>query len=608
MNHEKRPLVNGAVPMVRSIRVRMMRTRRSGVTEEIVGFGCPIKHSMTVSTSLAHGLRALGVEDVFTIIGGGIAPLIDALHRYGFRIRHFRHEGGAAFAAHEASMVSGKPVAICVTTGPGIYNALTGIAAAKADGGRIVLLSGATSPAMRGKGAVQETGLDTMPAEIFTAGALFHMARVISDARELSVIFPRLHLGFQQAGGFTAHLSLPLAVQDAQDAPFDIPTITVNEPRASKNAIRQVVALLEGRRFGLWLGHGARAATNAIREFVTRTGCGVIATPRAKGVFPENDPHYVGVSGAGAHPTVQQYMQEFAPEVLLVLGTRMGEVSSFWSPAMVPSDGFVHVDLDASVFGAAYPHAKTLGILSDIRQFMEDLGDVWPRDLPRQTLHSCVLPPVPHLEPRREPLIRTPFLLQEIQRVIVEQSSAIVMAESGSSFAWANHALRFSTPDRYRTSASFGSMGHFVAGVVGAALERKGPAVVISGDGAMLMNNEINTAVAYGARAIWIVLNDARYGLTEHGLQALGIEPLETRIPQTNFALFAQSQGAKGRVVEQEDEVHDALREALETRGPFVLDVRIDLDDVAPMLATRIASLTKQRGEAYFNFDPNDPP
>lgn len=565
------------------------------MTEKIVGWGQVTDCGTTVSASFARGLRELGIEEVFTILGGGIAPLMAAFQRAGLRIRHFRHEGGAAFAAHEASMVSGKPVAVCVTTGPGIYNALTGIAAARADGGRILLLSGATSPAMRGKGAVQETGFDTMPAELFTAGTLFQFAKIVADARELPGVFARLKSGFQQAHGFTAHVSWPLSLQDAPEFPFDMPTIDVQEPRASERALRKVISLLEGRRFGLWVGHGARSATNEIREFVARTGCGVMATPRAKGVFPEEDAHYIGVSGAGAHPGVLRYMKEFAPEVLLILGTRLGEVSSFWNPVMVPAEGFVHVDVDSAAFGAAYPHAKTLGIQSECRFFLEDLLEHWPVDFARQIPHDCPLPRMERLSARGEPLVRTPFLLQEIQRVIVEESEAMVMAESGNSFAWANHALRFSKAGQYRTSAAFGSMGHFVTGVVGAALGRNGKAVVLAGDGAMLMNNEINTAVAYRAQAVWIVLNDARYGLTERGLQALELEPIETRLPRTNFAIFAQSQGAAGRVVERESDVAEALGEALQADGPFVVDVRIDPNDVAPMLATRIASLKKQR-------------
>jgi acetolactate synthase-1/2/3 large subunit len=199
------------------------------------------------------------------------------------------------------------------------------------------------------------------------------------------------------------------------------------------------------------------------------------------------------------------------------------------------------------------------------------------------------------LSARDESLVRTPFLMQEVQRVIIDATDVIMMSESGNSFAWANHALRFSSPNRYRTSAAFGSMGHFVAGVVGAALGRQGKAVVLTGDGAMLMNNEINTAVAYQAQAIWIVLNDARFGLTEHGMQALELTPIETRMPRTDFSLFAQSQGANGCVVDQESSLANALEQAMNAAGPFVVDVRIDPQDVAPMLATRIASLKKQR-------------
>ena len=569
-------------------------------TEPVAGWGQVAseesKFAQTVSTVFAMGLRELGVEEVFTIVGGGVAPLADALQKCKLKIRHFRHEGGAAFAAHEASVASGKPVAVCVTTGPGIYNALTGLAAARADGGRVVLLSGATSPSMRGKGAVQETGPETMLSEIFTPGSIFHFARIIAEATELPTIFSRLCVGFQRPGGFIAHLSFPLALQSAAATPPSIPKVKTFEARPSQEAIQEVIAALRGKRFGVWAGYGALQASKALKELVNRTGCSVISTPRAKGVFSEQDERYVGVSGAGAHPSVAKYMKEFAPALLLVLGSRLGEVSSFWSPAMIPSQGFIQVDLDESAFGAGYPGVPTLGVCADIRLFLEDLVAQLPKDFGQQQAHAHTLPRAAVLTPRQELLVRTPFLLQEVQRSIIDESDAIVMAESGNSFAWANHALRFATPGRYRTSAAFGSMGHFVTGVVGAALA-KGKAVVLAGDGAMLMNNEINTAVAYKAPALWIVLNDARFGLTEHGMQALNLTPVETQIPMTDFAAFAKSQGAEGVIVEREAALAQAIQLGMKASGPFVIDVRIDLNDFAPLLATRIASLEKQRGK-----------
>jgi acetolactate synthase-1/2/3 large subunit len=563
--------------------------------EDVVGWGRELAHHQTVSLSLAVGLRDLGVEEVFTVVGGGVAPLADALQKCKLKMRHFRHEGGAAFAAHEASVASGRPVAVCVTTGPGLYNALTGMAAARTDGGRVILLSGATSPSMRGKGAVQETSPETMPSELFTAGNLFHFARIVADASELPVLFARLKGGLQRAGGFIAHLALPLSLQGSPGVSMQSPEVRTYEPRASTEAIEEVISLLKGRRFGVWAGYGAISASREVRALVARTGCSVIATPRAKGVFPENQEGYIGVSGAGAHLGVAQYMKEYAPEYLLVLGSRLGEVSSFWSPVMIPSRGFIQVDLDESAFGAGYPGVPTTGVKAEIRSFLTDLLSALPADLGRQG-PTPSLAPMPKLTPRGDGDVRTPFLLQEIQRIIVDGSDSPVMAESGNSFAWANHALRFGSPYRYRTSAAFGSMGHFVTGVVGAALVR-GKAVVIAGDGAMLMNNEINTAVTYGAKAVWIVLNDARFGLTEHGMQALSLTPVETQITRTDFAMFAQSQGAKAVVVHKESELAGALQEAMRASVPFVVDVRIDQSDFAPLLASRIASLKKQRGE-----------
>ena len=120
--------------------------------------------------------------------------------------------------------------------------------------------------------------------------------------------------------------------------------------------------------------------------------------------------------------------------------------------------------------------------------------------------------------------------------------------------------------------------------------------VAVVGDGAMLMNNEINTAVQYGARVLWIVLNDAQLGLNQHGMTALGMCPVETQMPRTDFVAFARSQGADGAAVDTEADLDAALQIALAHDGPFVLDVRIDRTIPSPIVAERIRSLQRQAG------------
>jgi acetolactate synthase-1/2/3 large subunit len=179
-----------------------------------------------------------------------------------------------------------------------------------------------------------------------------------------------------------------------------------------------------------------------------------------------------------------------------------------------------------------------------------------------------------------------------VQEVVVEGSDAIVMAEPGAAFVWTSHALRFHAPGRFRMSARFGSMGQFTAGVVGAA-RAQGRAVAIVGDGAMLMQNEVSTAVSMRAACVWVVLNDGRYGLVDDGMRANGFPACDLAIPPVDFAAQAVAVGALGLRVETEGQIEEAVREALAARGPVVIDVWIDATERAP-LGARNASLNAQ--------------
>jgi len=174
--------------------------------------------------------------------------------------------------------------------------------------------------------------------------------------------------------------------------------------------------------------------------------------------------------------------------------------------------------------------------------------------------------------------------MDAIQRVAIETHDCVVMAESGNSFTWATHYLRFAKPGRYRVSTGVGSMGHFATGVVGAALAGSRPAIAIVGDGAMLMSNEISTAVKLGVSAVWIVLNDSRYNMCEQGMTVLGLEA-DARIPPVDFAMFGRALGAAGEVVDSEMNLDGALETAIAARSPFVLDIRIDPACLAPSMA-----------------------
>ncbi len=541
--------------------------------------------SVSVAETIVKMLEDMGVQYAFGVSGGAIAPLWHALEHSSIRVLHFRHEAGAAFAATEAYFASGHPVVVFTTTGPGITNALTGLFAARWEGAKVIFLSPSTSASQRGRWAFQETSPYTMPdMGVFTSGTLFNYATTLQCNDEISEVYRRLAKGLDQPGGFVAHLNIPTILQTSVvKALLPRKPYSQSLPTASEETINECVKLLSSGPFAIWVGFGARFASVEIRQLAEITGAAVMCSPRAKGIFPEDHCQFVGVTGFAGHTSVLTYMQEYTPLHILVLGTRLGEWTSFWNTVMIPQKGFVHVDIDPEVPGTAYPSVETLAIQAEVGLFVKALLKHFPQS---QSWSKCQSLPRPYravVNPRIGNVVRPQVLMNAIQRLIIEGSDAIVMAEGGNSLAWGIHLLRFAKPGRFRVSTRFASMGHTVTGVVGAALVHSSKAIAIVGDGAMLMNNEVSTAVRYQIPAVWIVLNDGCYNMCDQGMALLGFQDVDVEIPQVDFVKIALGLGADGIRVEREIDIQAALEKALVSTCPFVVDVLIDANQVAPI-------------------------
>lgn len=537
----------------------------------------------TVASALVHALAALGVELSFGVIGGAISPFCRALASGPIQYLHLRHETGAAFAATEASLATRRPTVVFTTAGPGLTNALTGISAARWEGAHVILVSASTSPAHRGRVATQETGPHTLPSVgLFFTGAPFHYATILDHPAQLAPVVAELARGLRRQAGFVAHVSLPISVQTERLRPLaPLPLRSLPAAAPSPAQVHEVARMLAGGSLAIWIGWGARGAAAPIRALAERTGARVLCSPRGKGIFPERHPQLIGVTGLGGHADVEELLAADPPDHTLVLGTRLGESTSFWAPQLLPRRAFVHVDVDPGVFAAAYPEAPTVGIESEVAPFVEALLAAWPADAPREPSR----PPrhhVPAPAPRMTGEVRPQVLLDAVQRIVIDRSDAPLLAESGNAFCWATHHLRFDAPGRYRVSTGFGSMGHAATGVVGAALARRGKAVALLGDGAMLMSSEIHSAVQYQAKAVWVVLNDACYLMCEQGMTMIGWRPFGTRLPRVDFVALARALGADGEAVTCEADLDGALCRAMASDRPFVLDVTIDAHEIAP--------------------------
>lgn len=547
-----------------------------------------------VSDALVRVFKEAGISHAFGLTGGAIAPFALALSKGGIEIIHCRHEGGAGFAALEGYFASGRPGLVFATTGPGVSNALTGLAAARWEGGKLVLVSAASGVSNRGRWAFQETE-DVHAAGLFPGAPVAHYSAMLDDASQLPVIASRLAHGLQRPGPFVAHLQLPLSLQPAP-APKGVLSRLPPQGRivADSATVERLVQLLDGSSFVIWAGFGARDASETLEKFAELTGAPVMCSPRGKGAFPENHRLYLGVTGFGGHAAVDDYMEEHRPDYVLVLGSRLGEMTSLWQESMLPREALIHVDIDPEVFGAAYPSAHSIGVLSDAGELLSELMRRGGEGF-RSSAAPPQSPPFPEAPaPRAEGLVRPQVLMAALQEYALDRADEfMLMSEAGNAFAWATHWLRFAYGCKYRVSMGFGSMGHAIGAPLGVGLVAGHKAIGLAGDGAMLMNNEISTAVHHRVPAIWVVLNDAQYGMIRQGMESIGYEPFATEIPSTDFVKMAEAMGAKGIRVRSELELPQAIEAAMREPGPVVVDVYIDPAELAPT-RKRNASLLDQ--------------
>lgn len=542
------------------------------------------------ATTVVQTLSQLGVRQAFGICGREIVPLWAALLEsagtpHEITAFHTRHESGAGYAAIGSWAQSDRPAAVFTTTGPGITNAITALQTGRAAGAKLVLLTPLTPSGNRGRLGIQDTsGQGFCDAELYSEGRLFDVVTALESPADLEAVVGRLASGFAGPGGFMAHIAIPTTLQrmrgDAATA-IEVPKVRRPAPAVAPGLAEEIVDLLAGDPFAVWVGWGARHHAPAVRRLLDLTGAPVMSSPRGLGIA-DCHPQFIGVTGNGGSSSVMDMFEGYAPARTLVLGTGMGQPTSGWSERLIPAKGLVHVDLDADVFGRAYPKPSTLAVQSDVGELLAALLNRSSRLVRRA--------PVTLPAARRLKLVATTggpvhpaALMDVIQRVVIKATSVPVLADAASAMFWAARHLVFPEPGRWMVENRFGAMGNAAAGVVGVAAARDGSALAIVGDGAMHMQDEINTAAHYGIRAIWVVLNDSGMGIVRNGMKADGWRRHDADYPTTDFAAVAAAKGARGVRVTRAEELEAALHLALRADGPFVVDVVIDPSAIAPI-------------------------
>lgn len=522
-----------------------------------------------------------GVEVIFGLPGSAIAPIDDALmDRPEVRKIVTRHEAGAAFAAAGYARATGKLAVVAVTSGPGITNALTGIASAHSDGLPVLVLAGEVPQKSYGRGGLQETSPYALDI-VHAAKSMTKLALEVRDANSAPAILRRAIATATTGAPGPVLLTLPLNVTTT---PIRTPLIDV-QPRVSfepaPSTIAEIASALGGAKRGLlFVGSGARNGDGPrqVRQLAERLQMPVMTTPKAKGVFPESHPLSLGVFGWGGHASAMEYLSR-GVDVLMAIGTGLSEAATNnWSSLLTASDHFIHLDAEAQRIGRTYP--VTIGVAGLVEEtlprVMKQLETTGMR--PRATRQFGVArkDAGDRVLVGSEGRIAPQRALWELQQVLPRD--AMFSADMGDHTFFALHHLEIDAPDGFVSMLGLASMQSGIGAAVGMKVGRPDRHVVsVCGDGCFVMGiGDVATAAREQIPIIVAVLNDERYGMVEAGHQAAYSRAPAYPAGPVSISDMARAVGAEAAVIEHPDQIKELALASTSRRVPIVLDIRID--------------------------------
>jgi acetolactate synthase-1/2/3 large subunit len=545
---------------------------------------------------LLDAVADAGTPYIFGVIGGAVFPLFTATVGRRTQVVMTKHESGAAFMADGYARASGGLGACVGTSGPGSTNLITGVASAYADSIPIVVITGQVATKSFGKGAMQESSTEAVNiVDMFKS--LTRYSALVFKADRLPDIWQKAMRTALGGRPGPVHLSLPA---DVQDHALQVPTYprpTVQRAKThDREAIKQAALhLLRARRPAILAGHGAilSGASEELGHIAELLNIPVASTPKGKGVFPEDHHLSLGPFGYSGSPLAQWYLLESGVDVLLAVGTSFGEWETLgWNPRLQPSEALLHVDIDPYEIGKNY--RATVPLLGDAKSVLMELWYELRRlqdrfSRPGGRASYVEAPPdrgrfvnAGSMSSNAVP-IKPQRLIRDLQDALPRD--ALVFVDGGANRSWAIHYWQSFYPRTFFCATGMASMGYGVAAPIGGKFAAPDRVVVsITGDGGFLMNGmEVSTAVHYKKQVIWVVLNDAGYGMVYHGLRLLKRPPVAARYPRVDCATVAEGLGAQAFRIREPGQINrQFIAKLIESGRPTVLDVEIDPDEVGP--------------------------
>jgi len=547
--------------------------------------------------------------------GHGAIGLLDGLHGKTDRIRHIspRIEQTAGFMADVYFRLTGQPLAVYASTGPGPMNMMIAVANAYYDNSAFMLITGQVPTTQFGTGALQDDyRYNGDMSDIFApvVKKSWRVRKVEDLARALPGAFRAMRTG--RPG--PVHIDMPYdlyierAEVDLPSAEASLKPLNWRPPAAEEGVERALDLLVSAQRPLILAGGGIRVAGafEELRAFAEAVNVPVYTSFMGKGALPAGHRQHLGVAGVwGEYPATEAAR---SADVILAVGARFNDLhTGSWIPGYVyniPPTRLIQVDIDAAEIGRNYP--VEIGLVADARAFLAQAariararsrrhpeGSGWWREIEgwRTDWRNYV-----------EPFERSGEFPMDPRRVLadmlrVSPPETVMVDDVGNVQAWSEQYWQPRLPNTHLTAGGFAAMGFGVCGVLGARLARpNAPCVTVCGDGGFSMTpHAVITAVEYNLPAVWVVMNNYAIG-TIRDLQRFYLDGRELGTSFVNektgqfwnpdFARMAEAMGARGIRITHADQFADAFREAIRSDQPTVIDVPIARDTFVPVTGT----------------------
>ncbi|MGI8329354.1 thiamine pyrophosphate-binding protein [Actinomadura scrupuli] len=549
--------------------------------------------TVSAAQALVHQLESYGVEYVFGTCGHTNIALLDALGRSGIHFVIGRHEQAAAHAADGYARASGRPGVVLLHVGPGMMNAVTGVATAALDSVPLIAISGDIPSYYRGRHPHQEVNLHADADQTAIYRPFVKRAWHVHRAEDLTRFTERAFWTATSGRPGAVLVNVPMDLFSRQVAetgrPLPLETAAPDLPRPVAERIADRLARAE--RPLIYLGGGLRSepGREALLSLAEHLDIPIVHSLMSKGVVPDDHPLLLGMPGFWGLRTTNDYARD--ADVVLALATRFAETdASSWDPAYTwdfSSGGLIQIDIDEAEIGRNYP--VEIGAVADVTYAVRAIAGA-----------AAVLPPGDRPELRdRIRAVRTGLFADSRERGRSEDfplrperilrdlrdalpADAVLVTDVGWNKNGVAQCYELPAEGRFITPGGASTMGFGPAAAVGVQIAQRDRVVVaLIGDGGMSAQlPAVPMAVEQGLPVIFVVMNNRAHG-TIADLQAANFGAsygCEFRDPDglpysPDFAGFGEACGADGYRISAPADLRSALNAAVQRRRPAVLDV-----------------------------------